>query len=249
MRTFVPAAMVCLVSLASVSGARADILSDSARFDRVYIPALALTSQGEADGSRSAMARLKPAWHVFAQAHERDQPGDLSWTRSFGQVAKQIEEADSLVAAGKLSEAHEALEQVRILLMELRHKHHIAYFPDLLTAFHEPMEEIVLTVKGKTPATLTSAQRGTIKALLPELERRWQAVLGAGFKPALFGFSPERTAKAKQLMEAETQAIARLRKALDDQGSVALLPSGMAIKPAFAQLYMLFGEFKPQQKG
>jgi hypothetical protein len=203
MRSFVPAAMVCLVSLASISGARADIPSDSARFDRAYIPALALTSQGE---------------------------------------------ADALVAAEKLSDAHEVLEQVRIFLMELRHKHLIAYFPDLLTAFHEPMEEIVLTVKGKTPETITRAQRGTIKTLLPELERRWQAVLGAEFKPALFGFSPERGAKAKQLMKAETQAIARLKKALDAQGSAALLPSGMAIKPAFAQLYMLLGEFKPQQK-
>lgn len=235
---------VCLVGMFFVTTVRADVLAHSAGFDKAYIPALALTSQGDSEKSKVAMARLNQAWRFYSNAHRQDNPGDESWMKGFAEIDQWIREADTIVARGnKLIDAHNVLEHVRIILMQLRQNHGIDYFPDHLTAFHEPMEEIVLAAKGKTPETFTEQDLATIRNTLPALEARWSAVRKARFDPAKYGLDGERAAKVKQYVELETAAMDKLKKALAGSDEATMIQSAVAIKPPFAQLYMLFGEF------
>jgi DNA-binding protein len=235
---------VGLASLFFAIGAGADMVSDSAIFDKAYIPALALTSQGDAAKSKVAMVRLNQAWGVFSKAYRHDNPGDKTWEKAFVSIDLRIAEADAIVARGEhLADAHEALEQVRIILMELRQEHGMHYFVDYLTAFHEPMEEIVLAAKGKSPATFTEQDLRTIRRAIPKLDIKWNAVRNARFDPKAFGFDATRASKESQLIEAETEAIASLEKALSGSDKGAIIQHATAIKPPFAQLFMLFGEF------
>lgn len=237
---------VCVAGLFCVSSVRADIVVSSARFDKAYIPALALTSQGDVAKSKVAMVRLHQAWNAFLASYRKEGIGDESWDKGFAAIEKRLREADAVLAIGNPPvDAHNVLEHIRVTLMELRQQHNIDYFLDHQTAFHEPMEEIVLAAKGKTPATLTPQDMALIKRTMPLLESRWNAVRGAQFDPVVFGFDDAQTAKAKQLIESETAAIVALKVALAGNDKALLIQRAMAIKPPFAQLYTAFGEFAP----
>ena len=238
------AMLACLASVFSATAVRADIVTDSAAFDRAYIPALALTNQGNAEKSKAAMVRLNQAWRVYSQAHRQDNPGDGAWMNGYTEIDRRIAAADAMVArGGQLEEAHDALEPVRVILMQLRQKHGVDYYLDYQTAFHEPMEAIALAAKGKTPATLTQQDLATIRNTISALDARWSVVRNASFDPANFGFDSARAAKVKELLQLETDAIAALKKALAGPDKSVMIQRAVAIKPPFAQLYMLFGEF------
>ena len=140
-------------------------------------------------------------------------------------------------------DAHNVLEHVRVILMQLRQKHGIDYYLDYQTAFHEPMEAIVLAAKGKTPATLAEQDLAKIRNTMPALEARWKAVQNARFDPDKYGLDSERAARVKRSLELETEAIEKLKKALAGSDKTSMIQLAVAIKPPFAQLYMLFGEF------
>lgn len=235
---------VCLAAMFFSTAAHADIVTDSAAFDKAYIPALALTSQGEAEKSKAAMARLDQAWRDFSNAHRKDNPDDDAWMQGFSEIDKWILEADASVARGdKLMDAHNVLEHVRVILMRLRQKRGIDYYLDYQTAYHEPMEAIVLAAKGKTPATFTEQDIDKIRNAIPELEKRWNAVRNARFDPGNLGLDSTRSARIKRSIELETESIAGLKHALAGADKSAMIQRAVAIKPPFAQLYMLFGEF------
>ena len=240
---------VCLVAMFFSTAAHADMVTDSAAFDKAYIPALALTSQGDAEKSKTAMVRLNQAWRDFSNAHRKDHPGDDAWQQGFSEIDKWILEADANVAhEDKLMDAHNVLEHVRVILMQQRQKHGIDYFLDYQTAYHEPMERIVLVAKGKTPATLTEQDIDKIRNAIPELEKRWNAVRNARYDPGNLGLSRARNAEVKRSIELETESIAGLKQALAGSDKSAMIQHAVAIKPPFAQLYMLFGEFSQSGK-
>lgn len=232
-----------LLSLSYPASAQSDVVADSAVFDRAYVAALALTSQNEADKSKKAMAKLNQAWRTYAGSYRTHKPADAAWKNGFAEVDTAIAKADALVAQGdSLAAAHEALEPVRVILMQLRRKNGIDYFLDHQTAFHQPMEDTVLTAKGKTSDSLTQYDIDKMRRLLPTLEARWSAMQNAEFEPAKFGFDEGRRAKLKQYSELETLAIAALKRALAESDKAAIIQRAQAIKPPFAQMFMLFGD-------
>jgi DNA-binding protein len=213
-------------------------------FDKAYIPALAVTSQNDAEKSKAAMVKLHQPWLVFSNAHRQHKSSDDAWKSGFAEIDNWIAKADGIVArGGNITEAHDALEPVRVILMQLRRKNGIDYFVDYQTAFHEPMEAIVLTVKGKTVETLTQQDIDKIRSLMPTLNARWNALQNARFSPDLFAFDNARVTQLNQLMESETNAIASLKRALADSDKSAIIQRASAIKPPFAQMFTLFGEF------
>jgi DNA-binding protein len=235
---------LCVVCMLFGATAHADIVTDSAVFDKAYIPALAVTSQNDAEKTKAAMARLHPSWLTFSNAYRQHKPSDDAWKSGFSEIDNWIAKADDIVARGSnLTEAHDALEPVRVILMQLRRKNGIDYFVDYQTAFHEPMEAIVLTAKGKTPETLTQQDIDKIRSLMPTLNARWSALQNAKFSPELFAFDNARVTQVNQSMESETNAIAALKRALADSDKSAIIQRASAIKPPFAQMFMLFGEF------
>lgn len=238
------ATLMCLTGVFFSISAHADIVVDSAVFDKVYIPALALTSQGEIKKSQAVMAQLKQSWHVYEKMHRQDFPGDDNWTNGFKDIGEWINKADAIVTSGdELVEAHNALEHVREILMQLRKKNKIDYYLDYQTAFHEPMEEIVLAAKGKSPTTFSEQDLEKMRHMIADLDARWQDVLHAKFDPKIFVFDSTQAAKVKQVMEQESAAINSLKESVANSDKAAVIQRAIAIKPPFAKLYMMFGEF------
>lgn len=223
---------------------RMTLLQDMAAFDRAYVAALALTSDQKLEPSRKAMTRLNAAWLKFRNRYHASLGADIKWREGFAKIDEQIRRADSIVTrATGLIEAHEALEDVRVIFMQLRRHDAIAYFPDALTAYHEPMEAIVLTAKGKTAQTLSDADLATITRTLPEARKLWQEALKIPLADGVFGFDASRSQAVHTAIQQESEALKKLEKALATRDRAQLIPAAVGIKPPFARLYKQFGDF------
>jgi hypothetical protein len=223
-----------------------ELRRDMVRLDKVYIAALALSSQGKTAETRKAMQELTRAWRDFSDRYRGANPADALWQKDFDDVAHRIDEAAAIAASErKVTDAHEALEEVRAVLSQLRARNGIEHFVDYLTAFHEPMEDIVLTAKDKTAAQLNDGDVARIRALLPEAEARWRRVAAAPFDAATLQLDAEAYARARRLMQLEEQALAELSAALGSGDRARIAKAAVAIKPSFAALFMTFGDFRP----
>lgn len=238
-----------LIAIAAIllSGFAAnDIRHDMVKLDKVYIAALALTSQGKVAESRKAVDALQKEWQEFNNRHANAKSGDKQWKPDFDRVSGMVNEAVKIAASDrKIADAHEALEHVREVLMKLRQRNHIDYFIDGLTAFHEPMEVIVLAAKDKTGETLTEADIASIRKTLPQAEQAWRRVAATMLNANDYMLTPAQTDDARKLMSLESVSLAALKDALAMGDKARIAQAAVGIKPNFAKLFMTFGDFKP----
>jgi hypothetical protein len=225
-------------------------LAQFVALDRAYIPPLFFTSMENREASQASFAELQREWTDF-QAESTQLFQDPEWEAELEKIDQHIKEAEAVINEGEhLKEAHEALEHVREILLEARRRNHFDYFVDYLTAFHEPMEQIVLTAKETPPDQWTAETTAKIQLTLPEAETRWQAVRKAAFEATDYNFNEQRYQKMKQFLAAETQALAQLKNSLDQEGPTEeLRANALGIKPNFAGLFKLFGNLETYQKG
>lgn len=241
--------LILVISLLALPNAQAgvdrQVLSqDMAAFDRAYVPALAVASEQKLKAARKAMARLNSEWKTFRNRYQGSLGSDKAWQEGFMQIDAHIRRANAIVANGEtLTQMHNALEEVRAILMNLRRHDGMQYFPDALTAYHEPMEAIVLAAKGKTPRTLGEADLARISHTLPEARRLWQEAVKTPMDAGVFRFKPAQTQAVQAAIQQESEALQKLEKALASHDRAQILPAVAAIKPPFARLYRLFGDF------
>ena len=231
-------------SLANVCHAEDNLVQDMIKFDQHYIPALAFTSDEQLPQSRSAMQALLPVWQSFQQRYANSRSNDKQWLTDFNTVNNYIDQAKKIVASGdNLKDAHEALEHIRIVFMQLRQRNNIDYYIDNLTRFHEPMEKIVLAGKGKTVDTFQAQQMATIRDTLPQAKKLWKATITKPFDAKQYGFNQEQAKLMQSLVHQQMLTLEQLEKTLASKDKQAIINAAVAIKPNFARIFKMFGRF------
>jgi hypothetical protein len=214
-------------------------------FDRVFIPALALTNQQKEPAARKALQRLSKAWDArFVEHYHGMFEGDSQWPRDLSRIAQCIALAEAKLAAGELLEAHEELEPIRDILMEARRRNHVDYPIDTLSQFHATMEAIVKPAMKLKPASLGDAQIAQWKQLAQRAEQEWTMVERAEFDLAVFGKSDVQQQQFPSMLRAEGAAIDRLQAALAGNDKEMIVKAARGLKPPFAKIYMFFGDFR-----
>ena len=243
---------VLIIALVSVSGCSKNdqLLRDFAKFDRTYIAVLFLTNVEKPNPSKKAIEKLKTEWNIFKEKYYVYNKEDFQWSKDFDNVEQSIMQADKIISSGrKLVKAHEILENVRYTFIKTRRRNNIDYYIDYLTDFHEPMEHIVLRVKGKTPKTLKANDIKFIEKNLPEALKLWDALLDANFNQDLFLFNDEKVTKMHGIIQAETKTLEELKSAINNKSNKAnLIKKTVGIKKNFALLFKQFGDFKGLEK-
>lgn len=166
-------------------------------------------------------------------------PKDVEWIEEVKTVEGKIAEAGGHCRDGKYGEAHEALESVRVVLLQGRRRNGLDYFVDRLTEFHEPMEAIVLL--GKDMTTLSFQNRSQLKEHLEHAWGYWAGIEASQVDPVLYGLNKSQVASLKNGLEREKQALENLRKLVDVGTDKEVLQAAVAIKPPFARLFTTFG--------
>lgn len=223
MKPFHRLASVGLWLVAASVGAQVDhasVVASMATLDKAYIPALGLTGQGNLAQAQAAFLRFEAAWTEFratagvALAHE---PG---WQDDQAALDGVVAHAHDLVVNQKDNPgAHEALENVRKILLASRERLGIGYFVDSLTRFHNAMEEYL-------SQTDDTASLATLRGLARDV-RQAESLLPA------YGLS---AAATRAFTEQWTQMEALL--------ATAPRPADKAkVKPLFIKTFFLFGDF------
>lgn len=238
--------LIALAAIVLTGFAETDIRQDMVKLDKVYIAALALTSQGKTAESRKAVDALHESWRGFRGRHYNANSRDAQWKPDFDRVNGMVDEAAGIVASDrKVTDAHAALEHVREVLMKLRQRNRIDYFIDGLTAFHEPMEAIVLAAKDKGGDSLDEADIARIRKMLPQAEQAWQRVAAAKLDANDYMLTPAQADDARKLMTLENASLSALKDAVAGGDKARIAQTAVAIKPNFAKLFMIFGDVKP----
>lgn len=216
-----------------------------ARLDKAFIPALALTSAEKIKPSAKAMEILQSEWRLFNAAYQDANLADGQWRADFDLADQAIENASKIVDGGTgLVAAHVVLEQIRLAFWKLRERNGIDYFTDYLTEFHEEMEVIVLAVKGKNPSSLTESDVTKIREHLPSAKAGWERVIAANLNAELFSFSEAQIGQIHALLGKEKAALMDLEEVLKGNNREELIKASAAIKPIFAQVFKMFGDFR-----
>ena len=233
------------MSLLLLGFTQVDLKKDFVMFDKAFIPPLALTNAEKVQPSRKAMKILKENWTVFQSKYLDFIADDPEWKGDMAKIGQQIAEADRIVASGKnLMEAHEALEEIRLITLEMRKRNHIEYFMDPLTEFHAYMEEIFHTGQDNNPDDLTDEDIKGLAFTLSEAIKLWNEIGGIAFDQDLYGFDDHQVTAMKNLHKGEAQSLARVDEAIKAKDKPAIIKSARGVKPNYAKLYKMFGDFE-----
>jgi len=243
---FFSAALLLPIAVAGCAqfNAPSDIRHEFAELDRAYVTALALTNQSSPKATQAVTA-LQDHWKVFQERHYGSNGTDTSWQSDFNKVGCRIDVANTFLEQKDAQSAHETLEGVRFILLDLRRRHQVDYYLDYLTKYHEAMEGLLAVVQGKTSETLTVSDLSTLRWRLSEAERQWAVVQAQPFDAALYGFDGQRQERMRQYMQEETEALGHLRAAVESESGEGIVLAAQAIKPPFAKLFVLFGNWAP----
>lgn len=245
MRNKTMRAIALTVTVASLSGpagaaARNDYRAAWAAANVPYKQALQASSLGHSGPARQALSEFRGKWTRFRDIYAAPPSpfaGDGRWTTDLSAVSGWIGQANRELAAGQSHAAHETLERVRLRWLAMRERHGVVTFGDLLTRFHEPMEKIALTAKGKTAATISTSDLDTVRQTMPDLKRLWAPISAAKAS----GMAPTALAARQRLILSEANAISLLERALRTDDLVGIVEAANRLKPSFAKLYMQFG--------
>lgn len=219
------------------------LAADSATLDRAYIPALMLSNSKDQAKAQAAQEVYEKAWKEFAARQRAAKAGDAAWTKMFANIDKANAEARAAIAAGKLTDAHNAQEEVRHELWHQRQAMGIDYQPDKLTDFHATMELLIVEVQGKEATAVDAAVVAKMRAMLAKARTSWAAVKSARWSPADYGLEGARLEAYQAAVAAEDKALDELAAALDAGDGARIAKAAPAIKPPFAKAYAAFGVF------
>jgi hypothetical protein len=214
------------------------LLADSAALDRAFIPALMLSNGKDLAKARAAHETYEKAWKAFAAAQ-----ADAKRAQVFAGIEAANGRARAALEGAKSAAAHGAQEDVRHALWQLRRELKLTYLPDLLTTYHETMEEIVLGTAKLEPARIGPADVARLKTLSATARREWKAIADTSWDPADYGFDAARVETFRAGIAAETKALDDLDAALASGEGERIAKAAAAVKPPYARTYATFGRF------
>jgi len=206
-------------------------------FNDNYKQALLATHQRNKEKTWSELMGTRVAWQMLTRQYHDAPPSayrkDRLWKRDLDAISTGISTAVTQAEAGDLAGAHEALEPIRHIWLQIRERNDVRWFGDQLTKFHDVMEPAVqAAIAGVTEENLAGFQKR-----VDAVSTSWQGVLGFKHDPR----SKERRRLLADMLAAETQAIGNLRSAVEARDYPNLKPLAQAVQKSYAALYLAFG--------
>jgi hypothetical protein len=235
--------LIALAALAGIAPVGAATITDAmVSFDKAYIPVLALTSQGKADAAAKAMTILKAQWSDWVKANAGAYT-DAGWARDIERIGQIVSRTEGLIARSDLAGAHEALEEIRNILMAQRDARAIPYFVDGLNHYHTVMEELAEVTAGKNVDNLTSEDLKKLASLTPQARVLWTQAQLAPFDAAAYGFASAKAEELRRTMQGTLASIDAVDQAARSGDKAAVLKAVDGLKPAFTKAFLMFGDF------
>ncbi|MBN1458389.1 MAG: hypothetical protein JXA57_02560 [Armatimonadetes bacterium] len=221
-----------------VAAPRSDFERAYIKWNNPYKRALLATRQANPTAAKRTLARARISWYELVYRYWEEPPvqfvGDENWHRDLATITGHLHIAESLALAGKMYAAHEALEPIRRLWLDMRERNEIPWFGDQLTRYHDVMEPVVAWGTGETGRYVTPENVGEFERAYSEVESAWQELMRAPTPPG-------NTRQFTMLMQQEGKAIADLRQAIETRNWGVIPEVCEELREAFVALFTGFG--------
>lgn len=252
--------VVAALALAGASAQAKDdaLVADMVALEKAYINPLFFTNNMNPPKAASSMVAFVAEWKAFAARYREYRPSEKNWIAHFGVVDGAIAQAQPIIdsamkafkagdkacvllACPALVPAHDALEAIRYELRDLRiHNGFPKFVTDELTAFHDPMEAIVLTFKGRSLDQVRAEELTAVADWLHEAIFLWARVQKNPIDAAFWGFTAAQQQAVLDRVALEDATIEALA-ALWDAGDLAgFAARSMSLKANFVPVYTSF---------
>lgn len=201
-----------------------------------YRAALFRTNSKAQAESEQTIAEARKRWQAFADRFGA-KPGapydrDPAFAATLADVAKVYLAADNQIRAGKLTEAHETLEEARDLMAQLRRRNGVITYSDHMNAYHAQMEH-VLDDGGK----LLAQPAGTLQLMAQVGVLEFLAQRLKSEAPKAVAASPEFPA----MLAAVEGSVGLLKKATLAQDQAQIKDALGKLKGPYSKLFLNFG--------
>lgn len=220
-----------------ISAMASDDITDA--MNRAYQPyrvALFKTNSGSADDATKAIEQAQKRWgelqDKYAGKAVAPYDRDTKFSESLTAVASVYQQAHQYANEQKLHEAHEALENIREITAQLRHRNQVITYSDHMNAYHEQMEALLELVKEHAEQPDLLAQITMKTGVIVFLSNRLETEADKGRKA-----DPE---FGKLLMK-QKQAIETLKTAVLNHDLNQIKAAINGLKPAYSKLFVKFG--------
>ena len=199
---------------------------------------LMATASGTQEGAKRPMSQARERWYEFLGKYYEAPPPefaeDAHWQSNLAAITGYHHVAEWHLHAGRMDEAHETLEQVRWVWLELRARNGVSWFGDALSRYRAVMEPVVGWGTGAEHGGVTPDNIEDFEVEVLKLLEAWRRL--TQHRPPLgnmrrFSFGMQQEARA--LAEFEEVVAARL---YDDIAEAA-----KEVNTAFTMLFMGFG--------
>jgi len=227
-----------------MSADRRDFDSALAAWNTFYKRALYATQRGDPEIAKRPLGMSREAWYQVIARYYEEPPAEYAedprWQRDLAGITGHLHLAEWLVAAGDMEAAHETLEPVRQIWLEVRERNGVRHFGDELTRFHDVMDEVVLWGTGQTHGGVTDENIEEFYAKVVALDEAWQRVDRFGFYPKE-QLGPGGQRQYVRFMGEAADAVEELRYTVEDRLLDEIPEAAASVKRAFVPLYMQFG--------
>ncbi len=230
-----------LASGEAMAGEIAKFNQDFAQAYGAYRQALVATGVGKSDKGAvdtaiKAINEFDRQWNSFMGQHKKPPihfSEEKAWEPTLAKARALISKSSEAAKRASLDDAHDALEEIRAILGDLRRRNNIVIFSDHVNAYHEQMEEIIgadYAMDGFDAAQrLELIEQLAVLAFLAEaMERN---------APPEYSNNPEFVT----LLENVFSSIDKVRQSIEENDKRHIVNAIAGLKTPFAKLFIKFG--------
>lgn len=225
------------------------LLRSMAQLDQAYIPAFIFTDLHKQREAEIAIQRLRARWDVIYDQYYglKLEYGinivDKFWKEDFDKTSAELELAETLIKAKQLSAAHERLVGIRTNLRDLRQRNGLEYFLDGMTGYHDAMENIRLSLRGKDK--LRDKDHKQLRSLFKQAQNNWAKLDVTKIEAKNFGFRSKKIEAIRRRVREQEKHLAAFAAALSSKNADLIFQSSQDLRPNFTVLYKAFGDWQP----
>ena len=217
---------------------------DLQNWNQWYKRSLLATSKGAAERVPQPLANSRETWYSFLWYWYATPPPeyaeDARWQADLAAITGHIHLAEWLATSGEMYSAHETLEPVRRIWMDIRTRNRVRWFGDEITRYHDVMEPVVLWGTGQTRGGVTEENIEEFEAEVAALVEAWRDLAQFPFRPRA-PRGPGGQLQYGIFMMQANEAVNRLHRVVEDGWIEDIPEAARQVKATFLPLFMNFG--------
>jgi hypothetical protein len=169
-----------LVALLVPLSARAADVGAAAKASAPYYAALVASARGNIDATSRQLLLLSARWDAAVREARSAGPPELTrdpaWGAALDRATAMLAKARELARVRDIAGAHAELEEMRLVLHEIRERHGAWTFDDHLAEYHEMVERVSGHVSGRSEINFTQRDYQDVDEDLRGAQASWASV-------------------------------------------------------------------------